>query len=217
MIGSSGRWVMGMAAAVALLAGSVEPAAARGYGHGGYGPGGWGSGGWSSGGWGGGYRHRHYRRDRGLNAGDVIGIAALIGAVAVIASSASKNKSERSYPDNRDYPANREYRGDGIASPDSNYDPAPGADGYPGPAMSADQAADACAVAVRDKVEGEQGGYAQIVDVTEPRASGQEGWAVDGRVERRSGVRDGAGEVRRFSCDVEGNRVAGVYIARDAG
>ncbi|MGE4429245.1 MAG: hypothetical protein AB7E05_00720 [Sphingobium sp.] len=211
MIGSTGRWVMGLAATAAVLVGSVEPAVARGYG-------GWGSGGWSSGGWGGGYHHRPYRRDRGLNAGEVIGIAALIGAVAVIASSASKNKDAKNRADRRSYPDDRDYRNDdGAYAGDGNYDDAPQPGNPSAPAMSADQAADACAVAVRDKVEGEQGGYAQIVDIAEPRAAAQDGWAVDGRVERRSGYRDGAGEVRRFSCDVEGQQVAHVYISLDAG
>jgi len=198
MSGSKMRWIAGAVSAAALVMGSVAPAAARG-------PGGWGSGGWSQSNWGsrgwGGYRHR----DRGLNGGEIIGIAALIGAVAVIASSASKNgKSRSSYPDDRDYRDSRDYPDDDAYVPS-------------GAAMSADQAADACALAVRDKVEGEQGGYAQILDITEPRAAGQDGWAVDGRVERRSGYRGGGGEVRRFSCDVQGSRVAEVYISRDAG
>ena len=192
MTGSKMRLGIGAAVMAATLAGSVVPASARGYG----------------GGWGGSYRP--YHRDRGLNAGDVIGIAALIGAVAVIASSAAKDREARDpYPDRNTYPETRPYDGrDGSArSPDA---------GYSGPAMSADQAADACAVAVRDKVEGEQGGYAQILDVAEPRASGQEGWSIDGRVERRAGARGDGGEIRRFSCDIEGERVAHVYISRDA-
>jgi len=201
MSGSKLRWIVGMAGAVALVAGSVAPAAARG--PGGWGSGGWGHNSWGSRGWGGYHRHR----DRGLNGGEIIGIAALLGAVAVVASSASKNSKSRS-----SYPDDREYREDGY------YDPAAERDGaYYGQTMSADQAADACAVAVRDKVEGDQGGYAQILDVAEPRAAGQDGWAVDGRVERRSGYRGGGGEVRRFSCDVRGSRVAEVYISRDAG
>jgi len=200
MSGSKTRWGIGVTGAIALLAGSVVPAAAQGWGHGGWG------------GPGGGWGHRPHYRDRGLNAGDVIGIAALIGAVAVIASSASKSNKERgTSTEPRDYP---ETRG---SIEDDGYAPPAEQTSYPGPAMNADQAADACAVAVRDKVEGEQGGYAQILDVAEPRASGQEGWAVDGRVERRAGVRGGSGEVRRFSCDVEGNRVAEVYVSRDAG
>ena len=202
MSGSKMRWAIGITGAVALLAGSVVPAAAQG----------WGPGGWRPGGHGGGWGHRPHYRDRGLNAGDVIGIAALIGAVAVIASSASKDRKQtRSAPDPRDYPDTR------GSVEEEGYPPEADQSGYPGPAMSADQAADACAVAVRDKVEGEQGGYAEILDVAEPRASGQEGWAIDGRVERRAGVRGDSGDVRRFSCDVQGNRVAEVYISRDAG
>ncbi|MPT47695.1 MAG: hypothetical protein E2598_04635 [Sphingobium sp.] len=111
---------LGATLAIALVASSATPAMAQRWGNGGYNGSGW-SQGWGGSGWRG-DRYRPYRhRDRGLNAGDVVGIAALIGAVAVIASSASKNSNKNkttatsrdSYPDypynpqgQYDYPAN---------------------------------------------------------------------------------------------------------------
>lgn len=187
------RWTTGCAAALAVLAGSIAPASARDRGHRGYDrPGGWSAP----------YRYRHYRHyRRGPDAGAVIGIAALIGAVAVIASSASRDRRESRYPDaDERYPSredDRDYR-----------------DGAYSGTMDGDEAVNACASAARDRAESERGGYAEVRDVDPVRAT-EDGWAVDGRIELRRAYRDSAGEALRFSCDVEGGRVANVYISRD--
>lgn len=212
---SKSRRFVGVMLSAALLAGSATPAMAQSWG-GGYNSGhSWGSG-WSGSGWRNDRyrdRYRHYRhRDRGLNAGDVIGIAALIGAVAVIASSASKDKRAkqpdyREYPDAPSYPAPSSY-------PTSNQGSYPAAGGTS--AWSSDSAIDACISAVRARAEDERG-YAEIVDVAEPRVNGQDGWSIDGRVEQRSSYRSNDGQTRRFSCDVRGGQVAEVYLSRDFG
>lgn len=192
------RWITGTAGALAMLAGSIAPAAARDHRHGGYGygyPGGWG---------GGPYRHRHHRHyDRGLDAGDVIGIAALIGAVAIIAGSAAKDRKASRYPDpeTRRPPDER----DGDYRDDDSYG-----------AMDEDEAVNACVAAAREEAESEHGGYAEIRDVEPVRATGEDGWAVDGRVELRRNYLDREGETRRFSCDIEGGRIASVRISRDS-
>lgn len=191
LIGRKMKYALCLMGAAAMAGASIAPAAARdhyrypGYGYGGS---------W----YGSPYRYRHHR-DRGLGAGDVIGIAALIGAVAIIASSANKDRKARSAPDrrydDRDYDENQ--RGD-----------------YRGSA-SEDEAVNMCASAARNKAESQSGGYAEIVDVDRPRAVGSDGWSVDGRLEQRSGYRGEDRETRRFSCDVRGGRVAEVYISRD--
>lgn len=192
LIGRKTRYALCLLGAAAVAGANITPAAARdhyrypGYGYG-YG------GSW----YGSPYRHRHHR-DRGLDAGDVIGIAALIGVVAIIASSANKDKKARSAPDPR-YD-DRSYDGE--------------RDDYRGTA-SEDEAVTMCASAARDKAESQSGGYADIVDVDRPRAVGSDGWSVDGRLEQRSGYRGEDRETRRFSCDVRGGRVAEVYISRD--
>lgn len=211
-MGSKLRWATAIVGTVAMLAGAVAPAQARdrhypGYGYGN--PGGWG--------WGGSpYRYRPYRHyDRGLDAGDVIGIAALIGAVAVIASAASKDRKTSRYPDadSRDLPAddgrNGDYRGGDYR--DDGY-----ADGPSGAAMGEEEAVNACVAAARDRAESERGGYAEVRGVDPARATGKDGWAIDGRVELRRNYQDQSGETRRFSCDVKDGRVASVSISRDA-
>jgi len=189
MNGKSGamRRFLGVVSAVAMTGAAIAPAAARD--HGRYG-------------WGGYGHHRHYRHGGGLDAGDVIGIAALIGAVAVIASAASKDRDTRAsdartpYPDS--YPDGR--RADG------RYDAAP--------ASGEDAAVDACVDAVRDEAE-RAGGYAEILDVERPLARGQTDWDVEGRVEQRRTYRDSDGQTRRFSCDVRNGRVADVRLSAD--
>lgn len=184
------RWTTGCAAALALLAGSIAPASARDRGHRGYDrPGGWSAP----------YRYRHYRHyRRGPDAGAVIGIAALIGAVAVIASSTSRDRRESRYPDGDSRDSSAE---------DGGYEDYSGT-------TDGDEAVNACASAARDRAESERGGYAEVRDVDPARAT-EDGWAVDGRIELRRTYRDSAGEALRFSCDVEGGRVANVYISRD--
>lgn len=181
-----------------LLAGSVAPAMARDHGryggyHGGYG---------GHGGYGYPSRYRHYRHRDGLNAGDVIGIAALIGVVAIIASSVSKNSKTSRGPDNRNDDRSYEDRADDRSD-------------YPVSSAGEDAAIDACVSAARDKSESESGGYAEILDVERPRAAGHDGWGIDGRLEERRTYSDTQGVTKRFSCDVQGGRVAYVYISRD--
>jgi len=149
-------------------------------------------------GWGGYGHHRHYRHRDGLDAGDVIGIAVLIGSVAAIANAASKDKDRR-VPDARaPYPDDR--------SSDRREDAQP--------ASNEDAAIDACITAVRDEAE-RSGDYAEIVDVERPRARGDGDWDVEGRVEQRRSYRDPDGQTRRFSCDVQGGRVADVRLSTD--
>lgn len=181
------RRLLGLVSAIAMVGASVAPATARD--HGRYG-------------WGGYGHHRQYRHGGGLDAGDVIGIAALIGAVAVIANAASKDKDRRApdartpYPDS--YPDDRSTNRREDAQP----------------ALGEDAAVDACVDAVRD--EAERGGdYAEILDVERPRAQGDDDWEVEGRVEQRRSYRDSDGQTRRFSCDVRGGRVADVRLSAD--
>lgn len=188
------RRLLGLVSATAMVSAGIAPAAARDHGRHG-----WGSPGY---GWGGYRPHRHYRHRGGLDAGDVIGIAALIGAVAVIASAAGKERG-RSNPETRapypdTYPGDRkdEWR-DGASS-----------------AAGEDAAVDACVDAVRDEAE-RDGDYAEIVDVEQPRAQGDDEWDVAGRVEQRRSYRDSDGRTHRFTCAVRDGRVADVRLSAD--
>lgn len=75
-----------------------------------------------------------------------------------------------------------------------------------------DRAVDDCALAAREEAE-RQARHADIASIGEVR-SVTDGWNVDGTVELRDSYRDTA-EVRRFSCDWRGGRVANVYLSRD--
>ena len=177
------RRAIGLAAAAAMIGGSITPALARDHGR--------------HGGWYRGYGYPHHRHHRGgLDAGDVIGIAALIGAVAVIASAANKNRNDRGYPD-------RSYPGDGRYGDSERYREA-----------GEDEAVSLCAAAARAEAERDREGYAEVLDVERPRAR-SDGWDVDGRLERRRGYQDGDGETMRFSCVVRDGRVADVRLSRD--
>lgn len=188
------RRLLGLVSAAAMMSAGIAPAAARDHGRHG-----WGSPGY---GWGGYRPHRHYRHGGGLDAGDVIGIAALIGAVAVIASAASKER-ERSAPETRTpypdtYPDDRrDEPRDGVSS-----------------AVGEDAAVDACVDAVRDEAE-RDGDYAEILDVEQPRAQGDDEWDVMGRLEQRQSYRDSQGRTRRFSCTVRDGKVAEVRLSAD--
>jgi len=181
-----------------MLMASTVPAQARdpgryGYGHGGY---------YNGYGYPSRYKpYRHYRhRDRGLDAGDVIGIAALIGAVAIIATSASKNKDAKSRDtDWRDRDGRYEDQRD-----DGRYDGA-----------EADAAIDACAAAARDEAESQSGGYAEIRDVETPRRSRDGGWDVEGRLEQRASYSGNEMVTKSFSCSYERGGVAHVYVSRN--
>ncbi|RVT41123.1 hypothetical protein [Sphingobium algorifonticola] len=209
------RSLIGAVVGIGLIAGSIASAEAR--------PRGWGDRGW----------HRH--RDNGFNFGDVIGIAALIGAVAVVANSMSKDRAAR--PDRTD-----DYRPDDYRSEDyRNADPdtVPPADssaaaGLPNapdgidddfsdvaaadrgdamPIAGEDRAVEACAIAAREEAT-RSGGYAEVRRIDAPQPV-QGGYNIDGEVERRASWRDSAGETRRFTCSVQGDQVADVYLSRD--
>ena len=194
MHGRHGKWMeraLALLAVTAVIAASVSPAAARDrYRHPGYGYG-------YGGGWyGSPYRGRHYRHHRGLDAGDVIGIAAVLGAVAVIASSANKDKRSTRSSD-RDY--DPDYRRDDDRSDDF-------AAGY-----DEDEAVNACASAAREEAE-RGGGFAEIVDVDEPRSAGRDGWRIQGSLEHRRAYQDRSGLQKNFTCSYEGGRVVRVDV-----
>lgn len=202
------RWMTGSLVGLALILGSVGTAQARPrYDRGGYG-----------GGWG----HHHRDRGNGFGFGDAVGVAALVGAVAIVASSLSKDKQARSadrdYADNdtgyRDAPppaSGTDYGADvrGTTTPPRNDDFSDVA------AVSSDQErmADACAVAARDRAE-EQGGYAEVRRMDEPRAANG-GYNIDGEVESRASYRATSGTTHRFTCSMQDGRVAQVYLSRD--
>jgi hypothetical protein len=196
------RMMIGAATVMALVAGSISPAMARGnrpysgpYNGGYYGDG-------HGGGYGDGYRgHRHHRDRDGVSAGTVIGIAAVLGAVAIIAASASKSTKER---------RNGPYSGSGSTPGDSRYDDR--ADPYGSNDETA--AVNDCAVAAEDKAA-QNGGYAQVVEMGTPRQT-RDGWTVDGSVEHRTSYNARSGETRRFSCAVRDGRVAEVILSRRA-
>lgn len=211
---SMGRRALGAACALALTVAGAAPAAARPGGPYGYGGGpGWHghSGGYRGGPYRGGPYWGGYRGYRGgMDAGDVIGIAALIGAVAVIAGAAARDQGS-----NRDYDRNdsRPYDGNDNRRYDDRASSGNGARSV----VSSDDAANACADAARDEAEADNRGYAQIlsVDPAQPYGSA-DGWSVNGRVEQRASAQDRAGVIRRFSCEIEGGRVAHVYLSRDS-
>ena len=223
------RLMIGAAVSFGLIAGSITAAEAR--------PRGWNDRGWNDRGWG---NRGWHRRDNGFNVGDAIGIAALIGAVAVVANSVSK---DRVAPRDRDddsvngYPNDR-YPGDGYLDdrnpgdwdqrgPAADVDPpfAPNAaeedfsdvgnvdGGRMMPIAGEERAVDACAVAAREEAT-RSGGYAEVRRIGPPQAV-QGGYNIDGEVERRGSYRDSAGETRRFTCTVQGDQVATVYLSRD--
>lgn len=74
------------------------------------------------------------------------------------------------------------------------------------------RAVDDCALAARDEAQS-QARHADIASIGDVR-SVTDGWNVDGTVELRESYRDAA-DVRRFSCDWRGGRVANVYLSRD--
>lgn len=182
----SGRFLATGATAVAMLVTSVAPALARDHGrYGGYDR--YHGYGYDR------YGYRHRRHDDGLNAGEVIGIAALLGAVVIIASAASKDAKAR------------------RAGTDDGYNPNYGDTATD--ARSEDAAITACAQAARDKASRERG-YAEVTEIAPARRSA-DGWDMDGRVEQRASYRDGMGQSRRFSCSVRAGRVSALVLSRD--
>jgi hypothetical protein len=186
------RWMTGSLVGLALLIGSVAPAQARpryDRGH---------------------DRHWGHHRDRGnrFGFGDAVGVAALIGAVAIVASSMAKDKKAAPNPDNTaPPPANGTDYGADVRSDDDFSDIA-------GTHGQSDQMTDACAVAARDEAQGQNGGYAEVRRMDEPRAA-QDGYNIDGEVESRASYRAPTGTTRRFTCTIKDGRVAQVYLSRD--
>lgn len=195
------RWMTGSLVGLALMLGSVSAADARpryDRGH--------------DRGWG-----HHRDRGNGFGFGDAVGVAALIGAVAIVASSMSKDKQARRVSGaagNDDAPPpsqGTDYGADatiGVPSADDDF-----SDGV---ATHADetQMTDACAVAARDEVQGQDGGYAEVRQMDAPRAV-QDGYNIDGQVESRASYRAASGTTRRFTCAIKDGRVAEVYLSRD--
>ncbi|MGK2908430.1 MAG: hypothetical protein ACSLE1_01285 [Sphingobium sp.] len=174
---------------VSLTVGSIAPAEARPRG-------------WNNGGWGGGWHDNGRRRHRGdgFGLGDAIGVAAIIGAVAVVANSVSKDRAatRATGPDYR---------------PQPEYDARDYDRGDDAPLAGEDSAVDSCAVAAREEAT-VSGGYAEIRNIGSPQPI-EGGYNIDGEVERRGSYRDAAGETRRFTCTVHGNKVTDVYLSRD--
>ena len=180
------RPLFAAAIGISLTIGSIAPAEAR--------PRGWGNGGWHDNGW----RNDGWRRNRGdgFGLGDAIGVAAIIGAVAVVANSMSKNRNAARSSD-------PDYR------PDPRYDQRDDDRQISGE----DSAVDRCATAARKEAT-VSGGYAEIRQIGTPQPM-EGGYNIDGEVERRGAYRDAAGETRRFTCTVRGDRVTDIYLSRD--
>lgn len=204
-------WVTGSLVGIALIAGSVGSAQARPrYDHG----------------WG----HHHYRDRDGFGFGDAVGIAALIGAVAIVASSMSRDRQSRQATPDHDGPppaADTDYGADVARAPaDRSEDYAGNGAGNgadDGTDDGADRAladadtgrmSDDCAVAARQDVEGQDGGYAEVRQMDDPRAV-NDGYDIDGQVESRASYRATSGTTRRFTCSIRHGRVTQVYISRD--
>jgi hypothetical protein len=187
------RWMTGSLVGLALLVGSIAPAQARpryDRGH--------------DRGWG----HHHRDRGNGFGFGDAVGVAALIGAVAIVASSMSKDKKvARNSDDAAPPPANGTDYGADVRRDDDFSDVA-------ATHGQSDEMTDACAVAARDEAQGENGGYAEVRRMDEPRAA-QDGYNIDGEVESRTSYRVPTGTTRRFTCTIKNGRVAQVYLSRD--
>jgi hypothetical protein len=187
------RWMTGSLVGLALLVGSIAPAQARpryDRGH--------------DRGWG----HHHRDRGNGFGFGDAVGVAALIGAVAIVASSMSKDKKARQRSDGTaPPPANGTDYGADVRSEDDFSDIA-ATNGQ------TEHMIDACAVAARDEAQGENGGYAEVRRMDEPRPVG-DGYNIDGDVESRASYRAATGTTRRFTCTIKDGRVAEVYLSRD--
>jgi len=181
---------VGALAAVALVAVSASPAAARGRYHG--------------------YRHH----DR-VDAGAVVGVLAAVGIVAAIASAANDRRDrDRGYDDrydDRGYERGYDDRGyDDRTYDDGAYD----AGSYDAPdsgyadAGGEDAAANACALAARE--QGTQaGGFAEVRSITAVRPFGN-GYDVTGTLDQRASYQAGDGRMRSFRCIWDNGQVASV-------
>jgi hypothetical protein len=186
-------------AAVALIAVSTTPAAARG---------GWG--------WQGGYHHH----DRGPSAGAVIGAIAAVGIIAAIASSASSSKDRQTTERRYDAPPPEDYGTYDNGAPRSRddayddgarYDSRSTAPRYEGAVASGeDEAVDACALAARDRAS-EGRNYAEVRGISDVTARGN-GFDVTGQIEQRSSYRANDGWSRNFRCSFADGRVSTVSV-----
>lgn len=178
---------LGSLAAMAMLAGAIVPAEARGRGH---------------------YGHHRHHRDNGFGFGDAVGVAALIGAAVIVANSMNKDKQSRQAGrDDAELPHgddDRDYRADSTPDVQDMSDYA---------LADEDAVTTACAAAVREEA-GADGGYAEVRRMDTPQPI-DGGWNIDGEVERRAGYRDWAGDTRRFTCTVRDGRIADVFLSRD--
>lgn len=148
-------------------------------------------GGW---GWGGGYRGRHHRRDRGVDAGDVLAGVLILGTIAAVANAATRaNRERRPYPERYPDPDHR-YDNRGYDSPRS------------GP-QGLDGAADLCLREIeRD---------ARVREVTRVERSAS-GWLVTGALADGSGFSCAIGADGRIDRVDVGGRAQG-YGADVAG
>lgn len=194
----------GGAAALAMVAGGVTPAAAQGWGR--HGPAIYGYPGGPIG-WGG--HHRRHHRDK-FDFGDFLGVAAIIGAVAVIASSADRNRRDQR-------PRVDERREDDRRADEPRYeDRSVRDDGrYGSAAGSEDVAVDACAFAARD--EGSRDGlFAEVREIGQVKAATDGGWTVSGVIDQRETFRASAIQARSFTCIWRGGRVTDLVLSREA-
>ncbi len=120
------------------------------------------------------YRHYRHRRDRGVDAGDVLAGILIIGGIAAVAN-AAKNSQPRSYPD-RDYRYPDQRRGDDR----QQYDP-----------RGLDRAVQMCA----DEVERD----VRISSIDTVNRTGQ-GWQITGSLYNGSGFTCSIGEDGRIEA-----------------
>lgn len=135
-------------------------------------------GGYGQAGWGNQWGGHRRHRDRGISAGDVIAGVAVIGVLAAIASAASKSNNR---------------------TRDRGYD-----DGYRGNINTEDQAADACAARVEQRL----GNEARVNSVDQVSRT-RDGYEVRGTVETRD-YRNR--DTQRFTCSVRYGEVEDVRI-----
>lgn len=141
------------------------------------------------------HRWRRYRRDRGIDAGDVLAGVLVIGGIAAIASAASKNKRDRDYR-NRDY----RYRDRDYRNQDSRYRDRRGDSRYDG-ARGLDNAVNMCVREIERDV--------RVDTVDEVNRSG-EGWRVTGSLYNGDGFTCRIGSDGRIEDVNFGQRSAGL-------
>ena len=137
------------------------------------------------------HRYRRYRRDRGIDAGDVIAGVVILGGIAAIASAASRNNRDRDY--RRDYP----YRDGSYRDRPYQYRPYRGDSRYLD-SRGIDRAVDMCVRAVERDVR------IQSVDSVDRLT---DGWRVEGSIYNGEG----------FSCRIGNDgRIEGIDYGQRA-